>query len=78
MNKQDMEKYFSQWFEIIPFDDVKQLYEDGDRSILILTPDGTDRYIDGYTLKELEKEHKSEHYLDWSVINYENVKRLLE
>jgi len=59
MNKREMEKYFSQWFNIIPFSDVKQLYEDGDRSILILMPNGTDRYIEGYTLEELEKEHES-------------------
>ncbi len=59
MSKQEMEKYFSQWFDIIPFDDVKQLYKDGDRSILLLTPDGIDRYIDGYTLEELEREHEN-------------------
>lgn len=58
MNKKEMEKYFSEWFNIIPFSDVRHLYVDGDRSILLLTSDGTDRYIDGYSLEELEREYK--------------------
>lgn len=58
-DKTEMIKYFSQWFNIIPFLDVRQLYNDGDRSILLLLNDGTDRYIDGYTMEELEQEYSN-------------------
>ena len=41
-----MEKYFSEWFDIIPEHDAKQLWNDGDRSFLVLATDGSDRYAD--------------------------------
>ena len=40
------ERYFSEWFNIIPFSDAKMLWEDGDRSFSILKSDGTDCYAD--------------------------------
>ena len=40
------ERYFSEWFDIIPFSDAKMLWEDGDRSFLVLASDGSDRYAD--------------------------------
>ena len=46
--KQNTKEYFSKWFDIIPLKDALMLWEDGDRSFLILTPDGTDRYADCY------------------------------
>ena len=42
------ERYFSEWFNIIPYSDAKQLWEDGDRSFLVLRSDGTDAYADSY------------------------------
>lgn len=46
--KQNTKEYFSKWFNIIPLKDALILWEDGDRSFLILTPDGTDRYASCY------------------------------
>lgn len=38
------EEYFSKWFDVIPEHDAKILWNDGDRSFLVLnTEDGTDR-----------------------------------
>ena len=48
MNRNEMIQHFSQWFDIIPIHDAIMLWEDGDRSFLILTPDGTDRYASCY------------------------------
>lgn len=42
------EEYFSEWFDIIPKHDAKMLWEDGDRSFLVLRSDGTDAYADCY------------------------------
>ena len=39
-------EYFSEWFDIIPKHDAKMLWEDGDRSFLVLASDGSDRYAD--------------------------------
>ena len=41
-------EYFSEWFDIIPKHDAKMLWEDGDRSFLVLRSDGTDAYADCY------------------------------
>ena len=41
-------EYFSEWFDIIPKHDAKMLWEDGDRSFLVLRNDGTDAYADCY------------------------------
>ena len=41
-------KYFSEWFDIIPKHDAKMLWEDGDRSFLVLRSDGTDAYAEWY------------------------------
>ena len=41
-------EYFSEWFDIIPKHDAKMLWEDGDRSFLVLTSDGSDRYADNF------------------------------
>ena len=41
------EEYFSKWFNIIPEHDARTLWNDGDRSFLVLNiEDGTDRYAD--------------------------------
>ena len=40
------ERYFSEWFDIIPKHDAKMLWKDGDRSFLVLASDGSDRYAD--------------------------------
>jgi hypothetical protein len=45
-NKNELRKYFETWFVIIPKDDAKMLWDDGDRSFLILANDKTDRYAD--------------------------------
>ena len=45
-NKYNLERYFSEWFDIIPKHDAKMLWEDGDRSFLVLASDGSDRYAD--------------------------------
>lgn len=42
------ERYFAEWFNVIPYSDAKQLWEDGDRSFLVLRSDGTDAYADSY------------------------------
>ena len=41
-------EYFSEWFDIIPKHDAKMLWEDGDRSFLVLRSDVTDAYADCY------------------------------
>ena len=52
------ERYFSEWFDIIPFSDAKQLWEDGDRSFSVLKSDGTDCYIDCFeTWEEIENDY---------------------
>ena len=49
-------EYFSEWFDIIPKSDAKMLWEDGDRSFLVLASDGSDRYADCFdTWKEIEE-----------------------
>lgn len=45
----NLSRYFSEWFDIIPKSDAKQLWEDGDRSFLVLATDGTDRYACCFT-----------------------------
>ena len=45
-DKYNLERYFSEWFDIIPKHDAKMLWEDGDRSFLVLASDGSDRYAD--------------------------------
>ena len=50
-------EYFSEWFDIIPKHDAKMLWEDGDRSFLVLASDGSDRYgkeliYSGYCIRE--------------------------
>ena len=45
-DKYNLERYFSEWFDIIPKHDAKMLWEDGDRSFLVLASDGSDRYVD--------------------------------
>ena len=48
-------EYFSEWFDIIPKSDAKMLFEDGDRSFLVLANDGSDRYAEGFeTWEEIE------------------------
>ena len=51
------EEYFSKWFDIIPEHDAKILWDDGDRSFLVLSiEDGTDRYADCFESFEEIKE----------------------
>ena len=41
------EEYFSKWFDIISVHDARTLWNDRDRSFLVLNiEDGTDRYAD--------------------------------
>ena len=47
-DKYNLERYFSEWFDIIPKHDAKMLWEDGGRSFLVLTSDGSDRYADNF------------------------------
>ena len=42
------ERYFEEWFNIIPKHDAKILWDDGDRSFLVLRKDGSDAYADCY------------------------------
>lgn len=42
------ERYFEEWFSIIPEHDAKILWDDGDRSFLVLRKDGSDAYADCY------------------------------
>ena len=52
------EEYFSKWFDIIPKHDAKMLWEDGDRSFLILKSDGTDCYADCFdSWEEIEESY---------------------
>lgn len=49
-------KYFSEYFSIISRKDAKQLWNVGDRSFLVLFPDGTDRYAENFnTWAEIER-----------------------
>lgn len=55
-DKYNLERYFSEWFDIIPKHDAKILWEDGDRSFLVLASDGTDRYADNFeSWEEIEE-----------------------
>lgn len=47
-----LKAYFSQWFTLISYWAAAQQYKDGNRNILILLPDGTDRYVDSYDSEE--------------------------
>ena len=43
------EEYFSKWFDIISEHDARTLWNDRDRSFLVLNiEDGTDRYADNF------------------------------
>ena len=54
-DKYNLERYFSEWFDIIPKHDAKMLWEDGDRSFLVLASDGSDRYADCFeSCEEIE------------------------
>lgn len=60
MSENEMIKYFSEDFDIIPLHDAKELLKDGSLAVLILAPDGTDRYIDDDCTEELlEKEYSN-------------------
>ena len=55
-DKYNLERYFSEWFDIIPKHDAKMLWEDGDRSFLVLASDGSDRYADNFeSWEEIEE-----------------------
>lgn len=75
MNKEEMIKYFSQWFDIIPlFPDAKMLWEDGNRSFLILLPNTSSRYVDVYeTFDEIVKEIQN-----GALIGLEKIKKQIE
>lgn len=50
----NLERYFSEWFDIISYDDAKNRWENGERNFLVLLNDGSDRYADNYeTWEEL-------------------------
>ena len=42
------ERYFEEWFDIIPRHDAEILWNDGDRGFLVLRKDGSDAYADCY------------------------------
>ena len=42
------ERYFSEWFDIIPFDEGKKRWDDGDKTFLVLREDGTECYAECY------------------------------
>lgn len=44
----NLERYFSEWFDIIPKSDAEVLWNDGDRSFLVLSSDGSDRYASNF------------------------------
>lgn len=51
-------EYFSEWFDIIPKSDAKMLWDDEDKSFLVLARDGTDRYADNFeTWEEIEQSY---------------------
>lgn len=57
-DKYNRERYFSEWFDIIPKHDAMQLWERGDRSFLVLSSDGTDRYAACFEIwKEIENDY---------------------
>ena len=57
-DKYNLERYFSEWFDIIPKHDAKMLWEDGDRSFLVLASDGSDRYADNFeSWEEIEESY---------------------
>ncbi len=52
-----MKGYFSKWFDIISLEEIWK-YQGRNRGILILSPDGTDRYIEeNYSLEDLVTEY---------------------
>lgn len=53
------EEYFLQWFDIIPEYDAKNLWNNGDRSFLVLNAeDGSERYVDCFeSFEEIKKEY---------------------
>lgn len=44
----NLERYFSEWFDIIPESDAETLWNDGDKSFLVLSSDGSDRYASNF------------------------------
>lgn len=44
----NLERYFSEWFDIIPKSDAEALWNDGDRNFLVLSSDGSDRYASNF------------------------------
>ena len=51
-------EYFSKWFDIILKHDAKMLWEDGDRSFLVLASDGSERYADCFeTWEDIEQSY---------------------
>ena len=44
----NLERYFSEWFDIIPKSDAEALWDEGDRSFLVLSSDGSDRYASNF------------------------------
>lgn len=41
-----MEKYFSEWFDIISKEKAKELWNNGNKGFLVLRSNGTDCYAD--------------------------------
>ena len=57
-DKYNLERYFSEWFDIIPKHDAKMLWQDEDRSFLVLASDGSDRYADNFeSWEEIEESY---------------------
>ena len=55
-DKYNLERYFSEWFDIIPKHIAEILWNDGDRSFSILSSDGSDRYASNFkSWEEIEE-----------------------
>lgn len=52
----NMERYFSEWLNVIPEQDAQMLWQDGDRSFLVLATNGDSRYADCFESWEELKE----------------------
>lgn len=59
----NLERYFSEWFDIISYDDAKNRWENGERNFLVLLNDGSDRYANCFaTWEELEETYPDAYF----------------
>lgn len=61
--KYNLERYFLEWFDLIPKSDAKMLWDDGDRSFLVLSSDGSDRYASNFeTWEDIEQSYPDAYF----------------